>query len=557
MTLRPDDIIEIISKIDFVKQICFLKQDNGILIFKTKIDFKELNEVLDFEVDILSFYPFKSYDADGIKFRNKELIDCGHVMGDGSICIHTSHSVKLKEKLIIDFNALKNWIVKYYINKDSDANYEHIIVPQSPFNDCFQTYIFTNIENEFKKGEYGFVDITFMNKGQFKGKPNYSFLVQSFYSKNGKKFYCKWSDYYKVDEIQSMGIYLFLESVPAVHNRFIFKNWSEFQSLIPQSFLEFLYNFQKGETKKAKGKNVAFFIGYNTVESEIHWQVAILKIGNFPLVGIPQKINNKKTGKWTTTLIDEKITWAFTRNSSYKYFFGRGALSSKITEKNILIIGVGAVGSMVANILTRGGCKYIDIVDFDIKEPENVCRSEYTFFNGVLDKTAELKKNLCNISPFVNVGIYNHNLFENYIKTIYDYEKPKDELTNYLDNYDLIFDCTTDNDLMYVLNKFEIKGDLINMSITNHAKELVCAFHPNIYNFVVNQFENVLKNDVEDLYNPTGCWSPTFKASYNDINVLVQFAIKHINILFVKEKQKNNFVIQSDRDDLNLKIVEH
>jgi len=73
MTLRPDYIIEIISKIDFVKQICFLKQDNGILIFKTKIDFKELNEVLDFEVDILSFYPFKSYDSDGINLGIKNL----------------------------------------------------------------------------------------------------------------------------------------------------------------------------------------------------------------------------------------------------------------------------------------------------------------------------------------------------------------------------------------------------------------------------------------------------------------------------------------------------
>jgi len=110
---------------------------------------------------------------------------------------------------------------------------------------------------------------------------------------------------------------------------------------------------------------------------------------------------------------------------------------------------------------------------------------------------------------------------------------------------------------MYVLSLLDLNVDLINMSITNHAKELVCAFHPNIYQFVNNQFVNVLENDVEDLYNPTGCWSPTFKASYNDINVLVQLALKHINILFENDKPKNNFVIKSDeKHPSNLNVIE-
>jgi len=553
MALCPDEIIGITSQIDFVKQICFLKQDNGILKFETKIGFEELDKTLDFEVDIFPYYPLKCYESDTIKFRNKDLIEYGHVMGSGSICIHTSHSVKLKEKLIIDFNALKNWIVKYYINKDTDKHYEHIIVPQSLFLDCYQTYIFTNIENEFKKNEYGFVDISLLNRGQYKGKSNYTFLAQSFNSIDGDKFYCKWSDYYKVDEISFTGVYLYLENAPVVHSRFIFKNWVDFESVIPQSFKDFLYEFQKEREEQSKDKFFPLFIGYKTLKTEIHWQVALFEFKNL----ISKDIEQNGVIRPVRCINNDKINWAITRNSSYKYFFGRGALCDKIIEKKMLIIGIGAIGSMVAKTLARGGCKYIDIIDYDIKEPENVCRSEYTFFNGVGDKTSELKKILCEISPFVNVGIYKGSLFENYIKSIYNYEQPKDELTNFLNKYDLIFDCTTDNDLMHVLNKFKIKGDLINLSITNHAKELVCAFHPNIYNFVINQFENVLENDIEDLYNPTGCWSPTFKASYNDINVLVQFALKHINVLFEKEKQKNNFVIQTDIDSLNLKIVEH
>ena len=67
----------------------------------------------------------------------------------------------------------------------------------------------------------------------------------------------------------------------------------------------------------------------------------------------------------------------------------------------------------------------------------------------------------------------------------------------------------------------------------------------------------VLEFDVDDLHNPTGCWNPTFKASYNDINTLVQFAIKHINLRFEKDKALRNFVIESDdKDCLTIKLKE-
>src|SRR5690606_3444239 len=122
----------------------------------------------------------------------------------------------------------------------------------------------------------------------------------------------------------------------------------------------------------------------------------------------------------------------------------------------------------------------------------------------------------------------------------------------------IIFNCSADSDLMYILGILDFDSELINISITNHAKDLVCAFHPNIYRFVQNQFVNVLENDVEDLYNPTGCWSPTFKASYNDINALVQYALKYINVLYRDEKPKNNFTLSVDEENgLDIKLTEY
>ena len=124
------------------------------------------------------------------------------------------------------------------------------------------------------------------------------------------------------------------------------------------------------------------------------------------------------------------------------------------------------------------------------------------------------------------------------------------ELQKKLLHYDIIIDCSTDNDLLYILSKLELNR-LITLSITNNAKDLVCSVEPKSYNWVMNQYENVLENEMENLHNPTGCWSPTFKASYNDINTLVQFAIKHINIkLSDSNKNLRNFVLKTNESDV-------
>lgn len=558
MGLNIDEINSYISEIPFVKKIHFLKQGDFFISAKVEIAFDELSGSLDFEVEIRPQYPLKSYGSESITFRNKDLVAFNHVMGSGSICVHTLHSTNLKQKLNIDFLALKNWIIKYYIHNDKDLNYEHIIVSEGQIKESYNAYIFTDVSRNFEKGELGYVDITYLNNGVYKEKPISNFIVQAFLPHQKQPVNCEWSNIYGHYKITHKGFYIFVDDVPAKLNRFIFQNWQDFVSILPESLLKKLHQYEVANSKKYKGSVIPLFIGYTTVPPEIHWQVAMLEIGNFPINGVPEIIANKKTGNWISELTDEKIIWSLSRNSSYKYFFGRGAFSKTITEKKILIVGVGAIGSMVAKTLTRGGCKYIDFIDYDIKEPENICRSEYLFSSGITDKTEELKNILSGISPFVNIQSLNNNYFETFIKTFYNDEIYKKRFVDEINNYDLIFDCSTDNDLMYALNSLNLNADLINMSITNHAKELVCAFHPNVYRFVNNQFSNVLENDVEDLFNPTGCWSPTFKASYNDINVLIQLGLKHINTIFDQGKAKSNFVIKSDTNNPpNLNVTEY
>lgn len=555
MIFNVDTVCKLISEIPFVYNVYEVEQREISIEGKVHIVYDELgSEGLHFGFSIYNSYPLKVHDSESIKFNNIELLKYKHVMPDGGICIHTSHSTNFFEKLVLDFQSLKVWIDRYYLNGESDTHYEHIIAPESDIGGGYYAYHFTDCEREFLKDEFGTVLISQLRLGYYREKPVSNNFVQRFVSaKTRGENNCMWSALYKAVEIHSEGIYCFMKVPPAKYGRIGFDNWTDLIPFLSEEFLKFLHIYEQ-RAKGSNGRLIPIFLGYNTIEPEIHWQVIMLKIGEFPLEGVPERVLGRKTGNWKTELRSQEIKRAVSRNCSYDLFFGRGVFHEKLTNAKIMIIGIGAVGSIVAKTLTRGGCKFIDIIDYDVKEAENVCRSEYTFMSGFTEKTAELQNILCDISPFANVNVLKDRYLDSGIKMYYTDQSCQENLKENLNFYDLILDCSTDNDLMFVLNKLKLETTILNLSITNHAKEMIGAFYPNMYRFVNNQFSNVLHNDVSDLYSPTGCWSPTFKASYNDINVLVQLAMKHLNKLEILGKPKSNFVIQEIEG--SLKVVE-
>lgn len=532
-------------------EIPFSSDSEFNIVGKIKIPLETTSDTLTFDVKIYPEYPLKRMDTESIIFSNTDYLAFGHVMGDGSICRHTAHNIDLKKKIEIDINSLKRWIWRYYLNKENDNHYEHLILQPKDFKGNHFSFLFTEVDVVFTKHQFGFFEYSKINNGLYYDKIIFNNIIQEFRDSSGKKIAeCKWSSTIKQLPNKDIGIYVFLDIPPAKYGKFLIANWKDLEDCVSQDVFTFLYGVQKNNLKLS-GRPIPFLIGYRISDSEIHWQVAILEVGKFP-------IDSYKDEKlWKGRFIDDNIIWGVTRNCSYNYFFGRGKLTDSIVKSKILIVGLGAIGSMVAKTLTRCGCTNINIVDYDIKEPENVCRSEYSFLSGICNKVDDLSNELLLISPFVEVGIINLGMFHIDTKVSQGLTNDTNDSQRRLLQYDIVIDCSTDNDLLYVLNKLELKR-LITLSITNNAKELVCSVEPNSYNWVMNQFENVFGNELEDVYNPTGCWNPTFKASYNDISTLVQYAIKHINTKLKDEsKTLRNFVLETNDEDIfSIKLKE-
>lgn len=546
-----DEINDYVNSISFVELSKKFEQHNKFSIEgEIMLSIEKLEDPLPFKVIIYPYYPLRNYASESIKFINHDLIKYNHVMEDGVICIHTQHSPNLKEKIIMDFNSLKNWVVKYYINEENDSHYEHLISNPKPVDDKYAAYLFLESDYKFKQKQFGIAKVSSSSTGIYNGKIIRNYLLQSIEIDNKDIIEFNWNGIHHNKDHKELksGIFYFSKDSPAKFDKFIFSNWIELKHTFSSDFLDFLHRFEKANIKSHKNKIIPVFLGYYINKEEIHWQVLLLKIGEFPIEGTPVIHEGKKTGQWKTTILNSEIIWGISRNCSYKYFFGRGILSNSLVDGKILIIGLGAIGSMVSKTLVQGGLKEIHLVDYDTKEPENVCRSEYTFSNGMTDKSMELYGVLSSISPHVKIETLKDNYFNMVTKGMHNDKENDKLLDTFFNSYDYIFDCSTDNDLMYILNSRKLTSKLINFSITNHASSLVCGIHPGIYEFVNHQFNEILDNDTDDLYNPTGCWSPTFKANYNDINVLVQYAIKQINLMS-KNDSFYNFTLETKEED--------
>lgn len=74
--------------------------------------------------------------------------------------------------------------------------------------------------------------------------------------------------------------------------------------------------------------------------------------------------------------------------------------------KPIHIIGVGAVGSRIAEVLVRLGFDDLHIYDFDIVEDVNVTNQLYTFPDIGLAKTEAISRHLLEINPHVRLTLH-------------------------------------------------------------------------------------------------------------------------------------------------------
>ena len=224
-------------------------------------------------------------------------------------------------------------------------------------------------------------------------------------------------------------------------------------------------------------------------------------------------------------------------------YFGRGAFSENIKSKNIALVGLGAIGSMVASSLAHTGVSKIGLWDFDIVEPGNICRSAYSIKNIGESKVNAIASIIKSINPFVGINsIQKHGYWMTYGANHKEFigasfyanvnYNSQEEAAEELDGYDLIIDCTGSNEMLHFLSYIVPNADIISMCITNHANDLLCISNKDGNPFEIRKaYLSRIEQDTKNFYvEGDGCYSPTFLATNCDIAALVNLALRDLDI---------------------------
>lgn len=354
---------------------------------------------------------------------------------------------------------------------------------------------------------------------------------------------CRWSiGYSKGLKEKYQGLWVYLEKPPIITRRKTIEDWKDLLKIMSPQQTDFIYTEYKNLRSQSFFPGAfVIMVGYDIPGpkvSEIHWETVIIFFNKFPYTAekVAPRIYAPKD-------LGYKVEWGRSMNASYGRMFGRGKLSNALTDAKILVIGVGAIGSNLFASLVRGGCKDITIRDGEPIEPGNICRAQFNFNDTYFQKTDELELAALSISPYVEIKTGKR------VEPISKANNEYKELKKQLMGYDYIFDCSTDKYLSIMLDKMELRGSIINFSITNEAQHFVAVTGKGNIHLVKSSIYDRLSPETEPFFVATGCWHPTFKASFVDINVLLSCAVTEISQRLESGRSVESFVVSKQASE--------
>jgi sulfur carrier protein ThiS adenylyltransferase len=90
-----------------------------------------------------------------------------------------------------------------------------------------------------------------------------------------------------------------------------------------------------------------------------------------------------------------------------------------VKKTTIGIMGLGGLGTVVAAALARIGIGKLILADFDVVEPSNLNRQQYSISQIGMPKTKALKENLLQVNPYIVIETVDGRLTEESIPEIF------------------------------------------------------------------------------------------------------------------------------------------
>lgn len=253
---------------------------------------------------------------------------------------------------------------------------------------------------------------------------------------------------------------------------------------------------------------------------------------------------------------NERLFYMKSANWNTEQIKTRGRLDEVACEYPISLIGAGAIGSSISELLVRAGCNRLMIVDNDSLEIGNLARHTLTLDDLNADKAPKLAERLNKLSPDARIQSRSAKVSSDCDSWIDPLEKCR-----------VIVDCTGDDNALVALGNqvFANAKVFISVSIGFGAKRLF-LFSATGTSFPSMEFWDELRpwldierEEMEGVALPwegIGCYHPVFPARSDDIWLWASVAVKKLEqILLEPPLNPTLWVFECDKDDLSVRQV--
>lgn len=209
-----------------------------------------------------------------------------------------------------------------------------------------------------------------------------------------------------------------------------------------------------------------------------------------------------------------KLDWSRTENWNHRQITRRGMFERQITNKRFVIIGVGAIGSVIAEQLVRSGVCSISVMDGDLLSVGNLTRHTLTVNDVDKFKTVALAERLNSINPHVRAKALTYNLNISNLEVLND--------------YDVIIDCTAKDYVLEMLSHLKRKKIICSVSVGYKAEKMYFLYYKgnqfniNLFDQKIIEYINLDKQKIindELPWDGIGCWNPVFPAYSYDMQL--------------------------------------
>ncbi len=337
------------------------------------------------------------------------------------------------------------------------------------------------------------------------------------------------------------------------------RTWAEFREACNQQKLNLDERLQTVAQRFRDGAEHILLIGFpipaviGGPSVQMHWQPIMLPVlshGNQAPAGFrPNKMGHWRRDRTEVLGRNVEVRWLKSQNWARQTLLARGRLRAPLADRHILLIGAGALGSAIAELLARGGSRHLVTSDGEKLEAGNLCRHTLTLADIGIPKASGLARRLREVSPHLE------------IEEILDKFPPKaDKDRKRVEHCDLIIDCTGSDELLQELKRFPWSEpkQFVSVSLGFGGKRLFC-FTANGQRFPVREFQQAIQpwlqrereeaHDFEFPREGIGCWHPVFPARADDIWLMASTAIKHVeSVLATPDVSPNLNIFEQQYD---------